>query len=176
MRDSEIVEGSDEPPRSADIPVCGFTGHSCPVFLAFAAVATGHRRAGAALWRAAKAEKSPGPAGWKACATSRFRDTRRDVLSGKSLARPASPGEEETARAQHRCAAGEDFRAWQHNCVTFDPPLIKALAAQVELALEKKALRSPGFCVYRLCRRTSRTACQASARRRRRSTATCFAA
>src|SRR5687768_13376084 len=33
-------------------------------------VATRRRRAKAALWRAAKAEKSPGPAGWKARATT----------------------------------------------------------------------------------------------------------
>jgi len=47
--------------RSADIPVCEFTGHSCPVILKPSAtlcpdgLATG---------------KSPIPAGWKACATS----------------------------------------------------------------------------------------------------------
>src|SRR6266487_5772572 len=44
-----------EPPCSADIPVCGFAGHSCPVFLGCEELATG---------------KSPEPAGWKACATS----------------------------------------------------------------------------------------------------------
>jgi len=59
-----------EPPRSADILVCGFTGHSCPVSLACEELATG---------------KSPEPAGWKACATSRFRATRRESGSGESF-------------------------------------------------------------------------------------------
>jgi hypothetical protein len=34
-------------------------------------LATGRCRAGAALWRAAKAEKSLEPAGWKACSTTK---------------------------------------------------------------------------------------------------------
>src|SRR5439155_8980003 len=69
-----------EPPGSADIPVCGFTGHSCPVFLECEELATG---------------KQPEPGGWKACPTSRFRGARRDKSSGNSL---PDRGEEESAR------------------------------------------------------------------------------
>src|SRR6266700_7186429 len=52
--DFEIVETSREPTSSADIPVRGFTGHSCPVFLAGGKLATG---------------KSPEPADKNVCAT-----------------------------------------------------------------------------------------------------------
>ncbi|MGA9451052.1 MAG: hypothetical protein WBW41_06870 [Verrucomicrobiia bacterium] len=43
--------------RSADLPVCGFGGHACPL-----ALATG---------------KSPEPAGWKACSTISAQRRRR---------------------------------------------------------------------------------------------------
>jgi hypothetical protein len=47
-----------------DLP---FALKGAQAFLSRVELATGRRRAGAALWRAAKAEKSPEPTGRNAC-------------------------------------------------------------------------------------------------------------
>src|ERR1017187_1932914 len=59
IADGEIARDL-ELPRSADILVCEFTGHSCPVFWTADRLGTG---------------KSPEPTGWKACATPQFMES-----------------------------------------------------------------------------------------------------
>jgi hypothetical protein len=84
---------SGEPLRSsADIPVCGFTGHSCPVLRI---LGTG------------KPPVSRRRRDWKACATSRFISDRARALWPKTLAGPEAGAP--VAGSKSQCASTGRF-------------------------------------------------------------------